>query len=261
MKNPLLAALKKFSPHLVASLDGDDLAYLLEQAKDDRADIVEIRLDVWGNFFREDMLEKLIRFKEKIGLPMLVSFRGGHPFPPWWQPIHWRALSQAAMIDVEWSPKYPWREILKNVRKYNLVLMISHHDYKETPSEKALIRIAKAAFSKKADVVKLATRANKEADIRTLMKVNERFAAKRLITAMGMGPMGTLSRLVGPLFNTSLIYGFIGTPTASGQLPFRELQDRIRALYPRYDEHLRSSPSGGASMPDGHRSFENGRRR
>jgi 3-dehydroquinate dehydratase len=245
MKNQLLTLLKQSSPLLVASLDGDDLAYLLEQARSDHADVVEIRLDVWGTFFRDDMLEKMARFKEKIGLPMLVSFRGGHPFPPWWQPIHWRALSHAAMIDVEWNPKYPWREILRNVKKYNLALMISHHDYKETPSEKNLQRVAKAAYSKNADVVKIATRIKSEDDIRKLMNVSTRFTPKRLMTVMGMGPMGTLSRLVAPLYHACFLYGFIGTPTASGQLPFRELQERIRTLYPRYDEAFQYRLSRG----------------
>ena len=236
MKNQLLDMLKRSSPLLVASLDGDDLAYLMEQARSDRADVVEIRLDVWGNFFREDMIEKMARFKEKIGLPMLVSFRGGHPFPPWWQPVHWRALSYASLIDVEWNPKYPWREILQNVKKRGLALMISHHDYKETPSEKALMRLVKAAYAKGADVVKIAARVRSEQDIRALFHVNERFAPRRLMTVMGMGPLGTLSRLAAPLFNACLLYGYIGTPTANGQLPFRELQERVRRLYPGYDK-------------------------
>jgi 3-dehydroquinate dehydratase-1 len=240
MKNETLELLKKSLPLLVASLDGDDLAFLLEQAKTDRADIVEIRMDIWGNFFREEMLEKMTRFKEKVGIPMLVSFRGGHPFPAWWQPVHWRALSQAAMIDVEWNPKYPWREIVKNVKKLNLGLIISHHDYQITPKEQNLIKIARTAYGKKADIVKIATRVNREEDIRTLLAVNERFTPKKLMTVMGMGPMGTLSRLVGPLFHTCLLYGYIGTPTANGQLPYRDLQDRIRALYPRYDQELQA---------------------
>jgi 3-dehydroquinate dehydratase-1 len=248
MKNQLLTLLKQTSPLLVASLDGDDLPYLLEQARSDRADVVEIRLDVWGNFFREDMLEKMGRFKTKIGIPMLVSFRGGHPFPAWWQPVHWRALSHAAMIDVEWNPKYPWRDIVKNVQKYNLALMISHHDYQETPKESALMKIAKAAYGKKADVVKIATRVKGEQDIRTLLQVNAKFAPKRFMTVMGMGPYGTLSRLAGPLFHTCLIYGFIGTPTASGQLPYRELQERIRSLYPGYDEKFQVRMSKAVSI-------------
>jgi 3-dehydroquinate dehydratase-1 len=147
------------------------------------------------------------------------------------------------MIDVEWNPKYPWREILRNVKKYGLALMISHHDYKETPKEKALIRLARAAYAKKADVVKIATRVKDEDDIRALLRINERFAPKKFMTVMGMGPMGTLSRLVAPIFNACFLYGFIGTPTASGQLPFRELQERIRSLYPRYDEAIQERMS------------------
>lgn len=238
--NPMITLLKKSAPLLVASLDGDDLPYLLEQARSDHADVVEIRLDLWGAFFRDDMVDKMARFKEKIGLPMLVSFRGGHPFPPWWQPVHWRALSHASMIDVEWNPKYPWREIVKNVQKCGLALMISHHDYKETPAEKHLCRMAQAAYSKKADIFKIAARVKSEADIRTLLQVNTHFSPKRWMTVMGMGPLGNLSRLVAPLFQSCLVYGYIGTPTANGQLPFRELQDRIRTLYPRYDEAFQS---------------------
>src|SRR5258706_13931852 len=107
MKNETLELLKKSSPLLVASLDGDDLPYLLEQARSERADIVEIRLDIWGNFFREEMLEKMARFKGKVGIPMLVSFRGGHPFPAWWQPIHWRGPWAPAVVYVEMETQNP----------------------------------------------------------------------------------------------------------------------------------------------------------
>jgi len=148
MKNETLELLKKSSPLLVASLDGDDLPYLLEQARSERADVVEIRLDIWGSFFREEMLEKMARFKQKVGIPMLVSFRGGHPFPAWWQPAHWRALGYASLIDVEWDPEYPWHEIVRNAKKLNLGLVISHHDYQATPSEIYLVKIARAAYAK-----------------------------------------------------------------------------------------------------------------
>jgi 3-dehydroquinate dehydratase-1 len=240
MKNEILELLKKSSPLLVASLDGDDLPYLLEQARSERADIVEIRLDIWGNFFREEMLEKMARFKDRVGIPMLVSFRGGHPFPPWWQPVHWRALGYASLIDVEWNPKYPWRDIAKNVKKFNLGLIISHHDYQVTPPERQLLKVARTAYGKKADIVKIAARVKTEADVRTLLQVSTRFAPRKLMTVMGMGLLGNLSRLVGPLFHSCLLYGYIGTPTASGQLPYRELQEQIRALYPRYDADLQA---------------------
>ncbi len=240
MKNETLETLKKTSPLLVASLDGDDLPFLLEQARDDRADVVEIRLDVWGNFFREDMPQKLSRFKDKIKIPMIVSFRGGHPFPNWWQPVHWRALAHASLIDVEWNPKYPWRDISKNAQKLGVGLIISHHDYQATPSRKNLIKIARAAYGKKADIVKIAARAKDEADIRTLLEINEMFSAKKFMTVMGMGPLGTLSRIAAPIFKACLLYGYIGNPTASGQLPYRELQERVRALYPRYDQDFQT---------------------
>jgi 3-dehydroquinate dehydratase-1 len=235
MKNPLLLELKKY-PMLVAALDGDDLPFLLEAAKTLRVDMVELRMDVWSHFFREDMLQKLARFKQKIGVPMLVSFRGGHPFPSWWQPLHWRALASVDMIDVEWDPKYPWKEIRAQTQSLNLGLMISHHDYDKTPSLKALQALSKAAVKQGAQIVKIATKIKSEEDIRTLLDVNRSLSPKTLGTVMGMGAWATVSRLVAPLFGSCLVYGFIGSATAIGQSPYKELQERMRSLNPRYEE-------------------------
>jgi len=237
-KNSLLAELNQ-GTLLVASLDGDDLPFLLEEARRLRADVVEIRLDVWGSFFREDMLEKMGRFQSKIGIPMLVTFRGGHPYPKWWQPYHWRALAHATAVDFEWNPKYPWKEIVKQVRQLGLALIISHHDYEGTPSEPKLNAIIKAAYGKGADLVKIATKVKSESDIRTLLDLSAAYAdKKKLITVMGMGAWGGASRVSAPLFGSRLVYGFMGTPTAVGQWPYRDLQDRMRLLYPRYEEQF-----------------------
>lgn len=244
MKNELLLQLKQSSPRLVASLDGDDLPDLLEQARVERADIVEIRLDLWGDSLRDDMVAKLARFKEKIGIPMLISFRGGNPFPRWWETVHWRSLVHAAMVDFEWNPKYPWREILKQVRQQKLALMISHHDYKSTPKAKALVKIGRLALSKKADIIKLATRVKDKEDVRTLLEVCAALAHKSPVAVMGMGPLGQISRLSAPLFGSAFIYGFIGSPTANGQLQYRDLQERIRVLYPGESAGIRKDLHG-----------------
>lgn len=232
--NIVLSDLQKY-PLLVASLDGDDLPFLLEEAKIQRADIVELRMDLWSGFFREDMHQKLARFKEKIGIPMLVSFRGGHPFPSWWQPLHWRALASASLIDVEWNPKYPWKEIRAQVKAMNLGLIISHHEYEKTPAVPKLMKIVRAARAKGADLVKIATKAADEEDIRTLMTISETFSPKALGTVMGMGVWGGLSRYMAPVFGSSLVYGFIGAATAIGQAPYKELFERMRAMSPRYE--------------------------
>jgi 3-dehydroquinate dehydratase-1 len=233
-QNPVLLDLQTY-PMLVASLDGDDLPFLLEEAKTQRADMVELRMDVWNNFFRDGMLEKLARFKQKIGIPMLVTFRGGHPFPSWWQPLHWRALASASLIDVEWNPKYPWKEIRAQAQNLNLGLMISHHDYERTPPAKKLLSFVTAARGKGADLVKIATKVNIEADLRTLFDVSRHFDAKKLGTVMGMGAWGPLSRFAAPVFGSSLVSGFIGSATAIGQSPYKELFERMRILSPRYE--------------------------
>jgi 3-dehydroquinate dehydratase-1 len=240
MKKAILDRLKKGGPLLVASLDGDDLPALISEAKDAQADVIEIRLDLWGAFFRDDIFDKMRRIKERAGAPLLVSFRGGHPYPDWWQPAYWRALEYSALVDMEWNPKYPWKDIAGQMHRMGLGLIISHHDFQKTPPVGKLATIIRAAYAKKADIVKIATRAQSEADIVTLLDLSKTFAAKRPFTAMGMGRLGGLSRLAGPLFGSCLVYGYIGRPTANGQLPYKDLRDRMRQLYPRYDEALQA---------------------
>lgn len=232
--NELLKELRA-GPMLVASLDGDDLPFLLEEAKTQRADIVELRMDLWSNFFREGMQDKMSRFKQKIGIPMLVSFRGGHPFPPWWQPLHWSALASAALVDVEWNPKYPWKDIRRYTAQYGLGLVISHHDYESTPPAAKLRTIVQSALRQGATLVKVAAKVKSENDVRSLLELSVEFSRKTLITVMGMGAMGAVSRLAAPLFGSRLIYGYIGTPTAVGQSPYKELQERTRLYFPAYN--------------------------
>jgi len=89
---------------------------------------------------------------------------------------------------------------------------------------------------------------NNEDDVRTLLRAGAAFAPNRLMTVMGMGPLGTVSRLVAPLFHACLVYGYIGTPTARGQLPFRELQERFRNLYPGYEEAFQERQRSAATV-------------
>ena len=234
-KSSLLQELRRY-PLLVAALAGDDLPFLLEEAKAQRVDMVELRLDIWGHYFRDDMIGKLTRFKEKIGLPMLLSFRGGHPFPSWWQPLHWRSLAAVSLIDVEWNVKYPWKEIRHQAQAMNLGLMISHHDYKATPAFKKLLSIGTQALKQGADIVKIATQVHNETDLLTLMDISRQFTPKKLGTVMGMGAWASVSRLCAPIFGSRLVYGFIGSATATGQAPYKELQERMRATNPTYEQ-------------------------
>jgi len=248
MEKRFLKQLKQSPPVLVASLDGDDLASLMEEAKLMRADAVEIRLDLWGDFLRDQMFEKMARLREKIALPMIVAFRGGRPYPVWWQPAHWRALHHAAAVDVEWNSTYRWREIAQRAAHAGTALVISHHDFTRTPPTGALKAAVRSAFAKRADLVKVATHVKSDGDLRRLFELSQEFTPKRLLSVMGMGPLGPLSRLVAPLFGSCLVYGFLGRPTAPGQLPYKELQERVRRLYPGYDQQFRRRLHEAASI-------------
>jgi len=104
------------------------------------------------------------------------------------------------------------------------------------------MRIAKAAYGKKADIVKIATRVNERKRILRLswLWLNGFYTQKdhdrighgdvREPVAFGGSALQQLSRL--------RVYW---NSQASGQLPYNELRDRFRALYPRYNEAFQAS--------------------
>jgi 3-dehydroquinate dehydratase type I len=51
--------------------------------------------------------------------------------------------------------------------------------------------------------------------------------------AIAMGPLGTISRVIAPLFGSLFTYAFVGErEVAPGQLPLDELSSMIARLYP-----------------------------
>lgn len=234
-RNPFLDGLKKRTPALVASLNGDELEPLVERASQLKPDLVEIRLDLWEHQLKNDFLEKLSKFKERYPLPYLLSFRGSSTssgLPPWWQDWHWKALSSLAAIDLEWNPRADWREIRRRLAPYATALIVSHHDFRRTPSVAALLKIARQSKRRaKADIVKMATLVKQKKEVEVLLEVCKKFRIGP-IAMMGMGPWGPLSRLVATLFGSCLVYGYIGRAAASGQWPFEHLKEDLQVLYP-----------------------------
>jgi len=125
-------------------------------------------------------------------------------------------LPLAASLDWEIAqlPEVP--ELVAEARAAGVPVIASAHDFEKTPALDSLLEKEQQARSLGATVAKFAFRLHRAEDMMTGVELLRR--ATGPTTAMGMGPLGAVSRLLYAQHGACLIYGYLGdTPTAPGQ--------------------------------------------
>jgi 3-dehydroquinate dehydratase-1 len=213
----------------VAALRG----FLAEEAgaRQAQCDVVELRLDQLGV-----EPEVLLGMVEGLELPLLVTAR--HPAEggvgamdaaermAMLEPF----LGRAALMDVELRSLGEMRGVVQRAQAAGVGVIGSFHDFERTPGEEVLEGAASLAEASGVEAVKVATFLNGPEDLARLL----RFAAKPRrvrVSAMGMGPLGVVSRLVLAKCGSLLNYGYLGaTGNAPGQWPARRLKAVLAEL-------------------------------
>jgi 3-dehydroquinate dehydratase-1 len=194
---------------------------MAEKAKADGADILELRFDRIDIKDREASdLARLI--KEEIHLPIIGTkrprekeergrfFEGVIPF--------------VDAVDLEEEEDVA--DILKMTKLSRKKVILSHHNYKETPDMDGLKRLLSSMLEKGADIVKLATFVEKREEIVRLLLLTAEWRETPIIT-IGMGKAGSITRIVAPLFGSCITYGYIDRPQAPGQLSVKTLRKEL----------------------------------
>ena len=133
-------------------------------------------------------------------------------------------LTWAAYVDVELRSARTFAGLLEKSRAEKVKIIISHHDPNDTPSGNRLDEIGRRARFYKADVLKVATRADHRAQLTKLREFFLRERTKMNIAIMGMGRLGRLSRIEFARQGSFLNYAHLGKPRVSGQLSLTDLQ-------------------------------------
>lgn len=153
-----------------------------------------------------------------------------------------RFLPRARYVDLELRSAKSLRAVLDLARKKKIGRIISFHDFKNTPSVRTLKNKARAAKSYGADIFKVAIRTDTSAQVERLLDffANEepvQSEAERSrrdvdlgISAMGVGKLGAVSRVVLAQLGSVLNYGSLRTQNARGQLSIRQLRSVLCAL-------------------------------
>jgi 3-dehydroquinate dehydratase-1 len=116
-------------------------------------------------------------------------------------------------------------ELIAEANGAGVKVVGSFHDFEAMPPEEVLGRRIATAGEHGLDAAKLAVRMERIADIFALAAMVERSPFP--VSAMGMGPVGKLSRLVLARAGSILNYGYLQTANAPGQWPARELRRLI----------------------------------
>jgi len=117
---------------------------------------------------------------------------------------------------------------LSDLIKYckNTKSIVSYHNYDDTP--KNLFEITQKIEATGADIIKVATFANKLSDNLKIFELIRR--STKDIIALCMGEQGEMSRILGPIYGSYLTFGSLesGSESAPGQIPAQILKDVYR---------------------------------
>jgi 3-dehydroquinate dehydratase I len=138
-----------------------------------------------------------------------------------------RFLPHAKYLDVELRSARALKPLLFEARKRNVRVVLSFHDFESTPSSRSLRAKASAAKARGADIFKLATRTDKPSELARLVDFITNSDLDLPISAMGIGKLGGLSRLLLARCGSVLNYASLQHSRVQGQLPIDLLRSAL----------------------------------
>lgn len=191
-----------------------------------QVDLLEMRIDCY-----DESLDSIVSYLEKvrteIGLPMLGTVRENDRTVSDRVGIFKAIMPYVDSVDIELGT--PVSDAVGKLAQRKTIL-VSEHDFEKTPDTDELRDMVDRAKKQGADIVKIAAMANCREDVIRLLEFN-RSCTEPLIT-IAMGPLGTVSRVIAPLFGSLFTYGYLTKPVAPGQLSVAQLVEEFRIFYP-----------------------------
>jgi len=189
-------------------------------------DVFEVRLDSLARDVRkwEDKLPRL-------RAPLIVTAR--HPHEGGSNKLSLRerrdlltrSLPYATYIDVELRSAFSLRSLLELADQKKIWRIISFHNFKSTPPVRILLAKARAAKKHGANIFKVATRTDTPVQLARLLSFITNKNIDIPVSAMGIGKLGAISRVLLARAGSAFVYASISTRTnIEGQLSLEQLR-------------------------------------
>jgi 3-dehydroquinate dehydratase-1 len=138
-----------------------------------------------------------------------------------------RFLPYAKYLDVELRSAHGFKSLLERARKQNICRILSFHNFKSTPSPRSLRAKAASAKAHGADIFKVATRTDTPAELARLVDFVMNKGIDLSVSAMGIGKLGAISRLLLARGGSVLNYASLQRSQIEGQLPIELLRSAL----------------------------------
>jgi 3-dehydroquinate dehydratase-1 len=140
-----------------------------------------------------------------------------------------RFMPHAQYIDIELRSAHDFKSLLADAKKRRVGRILSYHNFKSTPSSRSLCAKAQQARALGADIFKVATRTDTPAALSRLVDFITNKNSSLPISAMGIGKLGGISRLLLARCGSALNYASLERPNVEGQLSIDLLRSAIGA--------------------------------
>lgn len=234
-------------PKIAVSIMGttiEKIIQTLDTIDRKKVDIVEWRADYFEDVFDlQKVLEtlKLIR-KTLIDTPIIFTFRtkdegGEKKIDIDYYTILNKAVASSCDVDIidiqVFLDKEKVRENIDNIQREGVFVIGSNHDFLKTPKKEDMLNRLKFMETLGVDILKLAVMPISPGDVLDLLSVTNtirKFTNSPIIT-ISMGSLGSISRISGETFGSSVTFGAIGKVSAPGQISVDELFDILNSIH------------------------------
>jgi 3-dehydroquinate dehydratase-1 len=189
-------------------------------------DLFEVRLDCLVR-----LVEKLEDGLPRLRVPLIITARdpreGGANKLSLRQrrSLLTRFLPHADYIDVELRSAFALRSLLRLAEQRKVRRIISFHTFKSTPPPRILSAKAHAAEAHGANIFKVATRTDTPVQLAGLLSFIENKNAGFPVSAMGIGKLGAISRVLLARGGSALVYASLAAGSdIEGQLSLEQLR-------------------------------------
>lgn len=187
-------------------------------------DLYEIRLDRI-----KDLDDKFIADIAKTRTGLIFPVRG-----PDSAKIISLLINFNVLLDLDFLTQY---EEFKNLQKRKVKLILSYHNFKETPKLNYLENLVNKMKSYQPEIIKVATVCRNETDALNLLTLLIKLKQQQLkYIVLGMGRHGLITRIFGALWGNEITFAphDKGEESAPGQLTKRELEKVLLQLGDKY---------------------------
>jgi 3-dehydroquinate dehydratase-1 len=190
-----------------------------------KSEIAEVRLDLMD--LSDQDIEKVFSGEGKI---IATCCAGKFSDEQRKKKLEKAIESGASYVDIEIDAPDAFKEdLISSAHKHNCKVILSYHNFNETPPTDELAKMVDACFAQGADIAKIACLAKSESDAAIILSL---YAKYKNLVALGMGENGRITRVASLLMGAPFSYVSTGTAkeTAAGQITRKQMEKVLKGL-------------------------------